>query len=110
MIAANTDPREDRSSPSSVEGPSVEASAVPHTKQSRTHSAGQLILLAALGTFNALLSLAVVYTYRRYAAFHYITGAAILVPLWGVWLSTLLNRMRGRPVGPPIADPPGVDY
>lgn len=67
----------------------------------RVHSVGQLILLAALGGCNVLLSLGFLYAHRRGALFLNAAGPLALALLWVVWLRSGFSWLRGQVVALP---------
>jgi len=74
------------------------------TRRARRHSSAQLVLLAALGALNALLSLGLSYALRHSHQSVVIGLLLLLFPLWALWGSSAISWIRG--VTPhPRADP-----
>ncbi len=55
----------------------------------------QLVLLAALGTLNTVLSLGSLYAGEMASHFAAVATAVIAVLLWSLWLESLRNWFRG---------------
>ena len=70
-------------------------------REARIHSAGQFVLLAAVGVFNGLLSLGLFYGYKHEALGLQVLGSPTLVLLWVVWLRSGFSWLRGHLIALP---------
>ncbi|MGB5889289.1 MAG: hypothetical protein WBH75_04850 [Thermoanaerobaculia bacterium] len=61
----------------------------------KIHRSSQLIMLATVGTFNVLASLACLYAYHLAPRVTAFLSVLILGLLWSLWLSSLWNWIRG---------------
>lgn len=61
----------------------------------KIHRSSQLIMLATVGSFNLLASLACLYAYRLAPRATVFLSVLILGLLWSLWLSSLWNWIRG---------------
>ncbi|MEE9562465.1 MAG: hypothetical protein V3W50_05300 [Thermoanaerobaculia bacterium] len=66
----------------------------------RIHRSSQLIMLATVGSFNVLVSLAGVLAYQLAPRATAFLGVSILGLLWSLWLSSLWNWIRGAELIP----------
>jgi hypothetical protein len=66
----------------------------------RIHRSSQLIMLATVGSFNVLVSLAGVLAYQLAPRATAFLGVSILGLLWSLWLSSLWNWFRGAELIP----------
>ena len=70
-------------------------------REARIHSAGQFVLLAAVGLFNGLLSLGLFYGDKNEALGLQAIGSPSLALLWIVWLKSGFSWLIGHPIAPP---------
>lgn len=61
----------------------------------RWHSAAQLILLSALGSVAAVLSLSVPWAHKVAPQVTTLVGPAVLGVIWSLWLTSLWRWFRG---------------
>jgi len=69
----------------------------------KIHRSSQLIMLATVGTFNVLASLACLYAYQLAPRATAFLSVLILGLLWSLWLSSLWNWIRGAEPLPHLA-------
>lgn len=70
-------------------------------RETRIHSVGQFVLLAAAAALNGLLSLGLLYGYSHEALGLQVFGSPTLALLWIVWLKSGFSWLRGHPMAQP---------